>query len=377
MAKDDRQDPPEAPAAALTLPDRPRIDALTGIRAVAALWVLLHHYYRDFAACVPQISFLGPLAESGLLGVDLFFFLSGFIIAYHYADSVSALEPRSYLRYVWLRFARVYPLHLAVMLALAVMVWAADRRDLDYEAGSYAASDFWLKIGLVDAWGTTNKFSWNIPSWSVSAEWLAYLFVFPLAAAAVRRIKSAPALLAAAAAFALAWPAIYPYVAGTRFEFSVRVVCEFTAGCLLYRLYETGEDRKWRWTWIEYVAPAAVVVAVYYMPASRHRPALYFWLTPVFGAAVYVLAFSRGPLSRLLAGRAAVYLGEISYALYLTHTVIRKPLKVFLPAAGVESPFARTGVFMVYVIVPLIAAALAYHLIEKPCRNRMRNWFKG
>ena len=82
-----------------------RLDALTGIRGIAALWVVAYHYSIIPFDALPWGRVL-PFVKVGYLGVDLFFFLSGFIIAYTHARDTATLAPRRVLHFWGLRFAR-------------------------------------------------------------------------------------------------------------------------------------------------------------------------------------------------------------------------------------------------------------------------------
>ena len=70
---------------------RPPLPALTGLRAVAAVWVVLFHYRDDLLALVPGLAPFDTFMRAGYLGVDLFFPLSGFVLAYTYADRMRSL----------------------------------------------------------------------------------------------------------------------------------------------------------------------------------------------------------------------------------------------------------------------------------------------
>ena len=147
---------------------RDELDALTGLRGIAALWVLAYH---------------AGLSAAGYLGVDLFFVLSGFIIAYNYADARLAEDGRRYREFLWRRLARIYPAYLAALLltlaAVAVLApWEVSLR----KSAHFTAEGFWASVFMVQAWTVPVPRVWNVPGWSVSAEWAAYL-AFPLIAA--------------------------------------------------------------------------------------------------------------------------------------------------------------------------------------------------
>ena len=104
---------------------RPPLPALTGLRAVAAVWVVLFHYRDDLLALVPGLAPLDTFMRAGYLGVDLFFPLSGFVLAYTYADRLGSFSWRASADFVRNRFARVWPVHVLTLnldLAVAALV---------------------------------------------------------------------------------------------------------------------------------------------------------------------------------------------------------------------------------------------------------------
>ncbi len=155
---------------------RPReILALTGLRALAALWVILFHLRPELKATLPgwerSIDFaLMP----GYLGVDLFFVLSGFIISYNYAGQLSSFSWRAYTGFLWARLSRLYPVHIFTLFILVILVGLAPWLGLQIEDEAIFTLDGLLRsLVLCHGWTLPIEKHWNIPSWSISAEWAA------------------------------------------------------------------------------------------------------------------------------------------------------------------------------------------------------------
>jgi peptidoglycan/LPS O-acetylase OafA/YrhL len=109
-------------------PAKGHIKALTGLRIVAAMWVLMHHLSGEILTLLPGLSFLAPVMGRGGMGVDLFFILSGFILSYQYGDRLgSRFSWQESLRFIRLRVARVYPVHF-VTLHMALLLSLRRRR---------------------------------------------------------------------------------------------------------------------------------------------------------------------------------------------------------------------------------------------------------
>ena len=96
------------------------LNALTGLRGFAALWVVSLHYGGEFNILLPATAGCNWFTGAGANAVPLFFILSGFILLHTYRARFEIFSWREYFRFIGLRLARIYPAYLA---ALAVMVF--------------------------------------------------------------------------------------------------------------------------------------------------------------------------------------------------------------------------------------------------------------
>src|ERR1700678_3300311 len=134
--------------------------------------------------------------EKSYLMVDLFFVMSGFIMLHVYGRGFSrGLAKENVRHFLVARFARTYPLHLFALLLLVVIVryltsWGNPAIVLEQPR------DILPNVFLLQSFGVCHIYNWNIPSWSISAEWGAYL-LFPFLTLWIsRQRKLAPVLLA-------------------------------------------------------------------------------------------------------------------------------------------------------------------------------------
>ena len=159
---------------------------LDALRIIAACAVVVLHY-SDYAKDEPAGKFMVDHTWHFNLFVDLFFVVSGFVIASQYLGRVG--DPLSIGRFIWRRLARIYPLHLAtltfyVMIALMLhfgLAWT-------YNVARYPLSDLPAQLLLLHAFDGA-RLTFNFPSWSLSAEMFCYL-LFPLVALSVTRNKT-------------------------------------------------------------------------------------------------------------------------------------------------------------------------------------------
>ena len=158
-----------------------RIDDLTSCRAIFAGWVFSYHLSLQLGhACAY------PLLRRGYLGVDAFFVLSGLVLAQAYP--MLGWRWREIQRFWLRRLARIYPVHLAMILLLAALAlagWAVGLRPR--EPVRFGLDELWRNLLLIHRWGLSDRWAWNYPSWSISTEWAGYL-AFPLLWAITRRL---------------------------------------------------------------------------------------------------------------------------------------------------------------------------------------------
>lgn len=350
---------------------KPTIHALTGIRALAAGWVLLFHLQRSLIELFPSFAALRGFFESGYLGVDLFFVLSGFILAYTYEDRFDQIDAAGVRRFLKARLARVYPVHLAVLLLLVFAVPLGRQLGMSFATrGPYEFAQLPLHLTLTHAWGFSEGLYWNIPSWSISAEWFAYL-CFPLLVGPLSRVRGFwPAVSAALCSVALMLLALdrlgYVSLDLTFDGALLRVGPEFVAGMLLCRAFRS-EQPALPWDLIAALCLAGVVGITASLGPTR--PVVF-----LLALLILALANSQGPLAAGLGSRAMVYAGTISYALYMTQGLVFLAGESLLPAhayAGAGLP-ARLGVLAAYFVGLGGLASFVYHFVEEPGREFVR-----
>ncbi len=353
----------------MTAPCGP-IHSLTGVRAFAALWVVFFHF-RHNVGVVESIEF-GPLVRRGYLGVDVFFVLSGLVLAYTYSNRFERdSSPRAFIEYLSLRLGRIYPLHAVVLLAYALLFLAG-------KAGGFTPLDpritgIWdgaMSVLMLHAWGFTDRLAWNEASWSISAEWFAYLFVLLPVLRIFRRWGPVPLVALAA----MSWIVLCYFALNTArrsldftYEFGAfRCAVEFFAG---YAVYRFAEARPLGPRTGDALAAMALVALV----MSVRIPGVEIWLLPCVSA-FYLGLMARGPLSEAILGnRPVVFLGEISYAIYMVHLLVRIVSNAIMKKVDFEP---STGLAVTLLSVQIAAAiglaAAAYYLVEKPAREWVR-----
>ncbi len=342
---------------------------LTALRFAAALWVVAYHYWPDLGLAEAQTP---RLIAKGYLGVELFFVLSGFILCHVYLTPFGEGRFR-YGPFLWARLARIYPLHLATLVGIGLMGGAALAAGFTISHPVLDWPSLPANLLLVQAWGLAPQAAWNHPSWSISAEWSAYLS-FPAFAWVAWRLRARPNLAVALALVLLfALYAAYERATGqllTRATIAwgpLRILPCFAYGCAVWLLWRSGVVRSRREAKLGAAAAAAALLASVLAGAPDAA------IVAACGGLILALAGLTSTGSRLLSGPAGVYLGEISFAVYMVAipwqllfiNLARKGLHV--GSAGLPGPL-----WLVYFAGVIPVAALAHHLVERPARAAMR-----
>ncbi|MFC4820984.1 acyltransferase family protein [Dokdonella ginsengisoli] len=354
--------------------------ALTGLRGVAAGWVMLLHLW--LMAEAPRVAPFGldltPLLACGFLGVDLFFVLSGFLLGLPFLAWAQGLRPMPDLpRFLKRRALRVLPafyVQLAILVLAGWLVsgaWPVDWRQLL----AYLSMEF----VFFEVVGPLLNGVW----WSLPVEWNFYL-VLPLLGFAFARARwwlVALGVLVAVVGFRLA---CYDWLLERRMSglFSYPSIIQLPA-----RLDEFLFGMLGAWFHLRGVRPSprtlhvllaaglagvGAVIAVIYgrgdIFATADAPWIFVHAT-LIGAALALIVYASAERARLaealFSGRVLAFLGTISYSLYLWHAVVfqvaqRSGLTHWRPIAN----FATLALLLIP--VALLLSWLSYRLTEHP-----------
>lgn len=345
------------------------VRSLTGLRGVAAAAVVLYHLVEMLH--VP----MGPLrlvALRGYLAVDVFFVLSGFVMALRYAPRFArGFDADAYRDFLLRRVARIYPLYAVVLAAmvLGVACGAFPGWDLRQQGATILAN-----VLLVQGWSV--GVSLNGPAWSISTEAAAYLLFPALLGVTVfggwRRAVGTAVIACVLLGLAVAaGPRLQPSGSGALDLYRettplplIRCLVGFSFGLLVYRV-----------TQVPSVARLAMADGT--VTAVMALLAIGLWhgvddrvIYPLLPLLVLCLAANRGRAARLFGSGVAHWLGVLSYAIYLLHE------GVFWGAQQMGLAGGWLGANVALVLL-FGLAVLAHHAIELPGRRLIRGWGRG
>jgi peptidoglycan/LPS O-acetylase OafA/YrhL len=350
---------------------RPRLDTLTGLRAVAALAVFAVHVIARLEGAPAEA--WSYVAAAGGMGVTFFFALSGFVLTWAHRDGDEALP-------FWRRrFARIYPAYFVALLGGLLVTVASHSRTGVSSAQSYdnvgdLLGPFVAQLTLTQSWVSDDRyfFSLNGVGWSLSCEAFFYA-CFPALilwlARASRRTRLATQMGAVALLAGLALLVefdAFPGAGWLQGTAPITTILPFILGITIALDVTEG-----RWSRISFRWSVAAVGVVYLACCA--------WPSTFVIAAIPIipfLALLAAGSWRHLRGESSVFstptfvwLGEVSYCFYLVHQLVIRCMGVF---GGTDSWFGAAVQILVSLALSLLAAWLLHVLVEKPFERRLR-----
>lgn len=359
-----------------------RFAAIDGLRGLAALYVVVFH-----ANWQTHIAF-SQFTANGYLAVDLFFIISGFVIASAYRNRIA--DAVSFGRFMLMRLFRIYPLHLAVLLAFVALELV---RLLLYAARGSVGGPFPFTgdkslelltghVFLVQGLGVTPGIGWNAPSWSISCEFFAYvLFGLTVVFMPLRRLPHPVVLVGVSVV-------LYAVIIGGWSTLNAvplaRCIAGFALGVALFQCRREWNGALESLPRIWHVAlEVAIVVSILASLTLVSGPSAII-LIPLFAGAVMLFQAQRGPVSYALESNPIQFLGRTSYSIYMVHILTFVPFTFALKrltgsAEYLQLPDDRLlmiadpllGDISVLVAVPavLVVSHFTYLWIEEPGRQ--------
>jgi hypothetical protein len=371
---------------------REDIPSLTGLRGVAACSVLFGHAVGTVFSYEPALwSFA---ARFDYFGMSLFFVLSGFVIHYNYADLFQAEPLQIAVRQFFIaRFARLYPLYAVAIFCALPMIPVPFSKWVVLSYLTMTQSWFNVEYAVFPA------------TWSISTEWFFYLAFIPLTMIVVR-LRKATAIITIFVALSIAvigglslvnalwrdqvtalatdwfWHGdqVSPGVWGWLIYFAPYLrVTDFVVGMLMAQAYRM-RDTDWMPPWL---LPCGLLwIVIVGMTSWLPRWEALETLVPNF---LYVLA--TGPLmlhvsarnswlSRFLSSPPMIFLGEISYSIYIWSFFVITMLAGLLASAHpITIQYVNSGLKVIAICgVTIVVAYGSYNLIEAPARRWIRKW---
>lgn len=321
--------------------------------------IVISHFNKDLF--LYKIDYISNLFLRANVGVSYFFILSGFImiVAYGQKDKIN------YLEFYKNRFARIYPLYVLGLLL--------------YFITRYHLFD-WDKVVLyglgIQSWIPGKAMILNFPGWSISVEFFFYL-LFPLLYNYFYAKKNKSIWVFAIAIWLITqifsnwYPALEvyqgPHTKSHEFlyYFPIWHLNEFLIGNLA-GIYFIKNFRQKKYDLHIIMLFLLILVSLMFVPLFYHNGLMALLFVP----AIILISCNNGWITRVFSKKPLEYLGEISYAVYITHIPVLYLVREFL--RRYEYQFHIDTVFCIYIVVMLLCSVIFYQLIEKPMRDLLR-----
>lgn len=341
-----------------------RIEQLTGLRFFAALLVFVSHIQWSNSLDIYQKIF-----NEGYVGVSFFFILSGFILSLSYKDKISC-GIISFKRYLFLRFARLTPLHLATCFPFVIL--AAYK-------GDFSVIKLFFNVTYLQSFVPYSGvyFSFNAPSWSLSNEMFFYICFFPLALISLKKLFintiSLGSIIVIAAFVVTVTIGSGVFWGSNSFAhwlfyiFPGFRVLEFLVGMILYEIWNRGIRLRAIFIPISYIVlftsmyfaskvPEAFRMSLFYLPASALF--LYSHLT------------SNSVVNKFYSTKIMALLGNASFAFYLIH----QPLIGLFNRVLSSLSLSDFSFFAITLFCISLLSIIVYELYEKRAEKALKSF---
>ncbi|MGE3511167.1 MAG: acyltransferase family protein [Vicinamibacterales bacterium] len=394
------------------------IPGLTSVRAFAAFLVILGHYWVWLSPFQPEIRNLFRV-DTGAIGMTTFFVLSGFVIHLTYARWFRDLSRiRATFLFAVARLARLYPLYVFFLVVVLVRthgnlrLFFADDAFRDFVLTHLLGIQAWYPFTFEGRIVSNGPFH---VSWSISTELFFYL-VYPAIFFAIVRLRSVGWVRVAWVAFVviamLGLPRLSQFLLPYCQQFETRHglqpadagntvwmwlvyvspyfrLPEFILGALTAEIFMRSRNEGRRRSpvvgdTLVALAVTSIVALVFARHSLPHSGGLFvlsksFLLAPPIAFLLFAIASYPSRASRALAAPSLVWLGEISYSLYLLHPLVPRMIDIPLNAYPLDFP-ALALLVTNWLIAGTLLLALSfgtYRLVEVPGRRAIRRLGQG
>lgn len=344
-----------------------RIEQITFTRSLAAFSIIIYHYGLNiYPFNTEQLSYIFKQAD---IGVSFFYLLSGFVMMFAYGRK-SSLNQRDYFK---ARFARVYPVYFLAIL-LVFIHYTLNRQSIDY-------SGLFLNIYAVQAWVPSKAISFNSPAWSLAVEFFFYA-VFPFVLKYLFTKTNFKKTALAVIIFWLISQALFNLVYYSHYNegvdsnlhnflyyFPIMHLSSFLIGTLAgyYFLNINSKVQRNYDLVLIFIIALLIIVLKFPIGLNYHNGLLAIIFVPF----IILLSLNNGVMTKVFNKPAFVFLGEISYGMYILQYPVFTWVRSALKQVSIRD---NTSIFYISLIFLVIISGISYRFIETPLRNKIKNF---
>ena len=356
--------------------EQSEIKALTGLRGIAAIGVVLGHYQ--------VLGFLNPWFQWHNAAVDLFFMLSGFTLSYVYLCK----QPQGVKHYFLARVARILPLSILTTAIFALAFVVPDPAAFSQNPDRIYI-DFLKQAVGINAWPVIGDGRhWNTPAWSISVEMFLYFLIFPLLAY-LKPTPSNTLILIALIILPIASIQIYlkyfdwlyitalqpgNYSTANKLAPTLRGVMDFLAGYIVYCCYQ---NKGLLWDFLKNKSFAITLIIFFILFLSTKGVISNHYILLAFPVLILALTENQGLVQRFLNSPVMHTMGLWSYSIYLWQLPIKMALERVFRTLPFNANYPDYVIHAVTLFVLLVLSGISYRYFEAPVRTFIKTRFGG
>lgn len=296
-----------------------KLISLDSLRGIAAISVAFFHF-------ITGSHFNNAFTMNAWLMVDFFFVLSGFVIALNYTNKLNSTE--ALIEYQVKRFYRLYPLHLLLLILFTFVettkYFVEIKFGLETKNPAFSENNFtnfMYNLFLLHNW-TNQTLTFNYPSWSISAEFFTY-FIFGSIVVLTRHSNRLLLTVLISGVIVSGYKLSEIGMGTDNTAGPLRCIYSFLIGCLVYSAYCKIKNFFVFNQSLVLASLLGIIAILIIYKGQKTNP--YVFLTPfLFGLTIFTVAVTDREtiLIRILENRFLVYLGNISYGIYMIHALV-------------------------------------------------------
>ena len=292
-----------------------RFSVLDSFRGIAAIFIVIHHI--RFVGSITELKFI---ADAQIF-VEMFFVLSGFVLTHGYAFKKNF----NFRRFFISRTFRIFPLHIVmlVLIILAELVkFIAYKNGINFTnipfTGAYDINHIIYHVFLLQSWiPYVQDSGFNGPAWSISVEYYMYMIFFVTLLIKLN-IRYIVWLIVSLSAFYLLWDSAIHGTYGS----VLRGFSSFFLGALVYSVYKYSYRKLININSNYFSILEIIILTSIIIIGSLELENKTILMTGIFTIQIFVFAFEKGIVSNMLKKNFFLYIGKLSYSIYLIHYII-------------------------------------------------------
>jgi len=353
-----------------------RFTVLDSFRGIAAILVFFYHLQHIIDSIILSNAFI----KGCYLFVDFFFIISGFVITHNYRKKINSAA--SFKLFIKKRFFRLYPLHF--ILLMIFLVYYLLRITIDYyfdTANDFTFIGFLSNLFLMNAlqWHPQiTSLTWNMPSWSISAEVISYILFGITCLIPNERLQKILLFFLLVVSYKILYELNHNFSITATHNFGfLRGIFGFFLGFFVYHFYlksfKSSIYTKLSMTIAEVILITGCITLLCFQGTSQSFGFIYYI---IFSLIVYVFSLEKGCVSKAISKIESLkVLGKISYSIYINHYLLLIFFSILYKNFGlalINNVFLDLLVIVIQTIALIYISKLSYQFIELKFNNGLR-----